>query len=77
MSKHRENFKSKGNPKIRIKTPVRTKLKKSSFLVNPVEEKKRRKKEYHLDLSALMFCSVREQEGKEQKGDNQAAEWKD
>ena len=36
MSKHRENFKSKGNPKIWIKTPVRTKLKKSSFLVNPV-----------------------------------------
>ena len=32
MSKYKGDFKSKGNPKIRIKTPVRTKLKKSSFL---------------------------------------------
>ena len=36
MSKYRGDFKSKGNPKIWIKTPVRTKLKKSSFLVNTV-----------------------------------------
>ena len=36
MSKPRENLKSKGNPKISIKTPVRTKFKKSLFLVNPV-----------------------------------------
>ena len=36
MSKHIGDFKRKGNPKIRIKTPVRTKFKKSSFLVNTV-----------------------------------------
>ena len=37
MSKYKGDFKSKGNPKNRIKTPVRTKLKKSSFLENTVE----------------------------------------
>ena len=36
MSKYRGDFKSKGNPKFLIKTPVRTKFKKSSFLVNTV-----------------------------------------
>ena len=36
MSKYKVDFKRKGNLKIRIKTPVRTKLKKSFFLVNTV-----------------------------------------
>ena len=36
MSKYKRDFKRKGNLKIRIKTPVRTKLKKSSFLENTV-----------------------------------------
>ena len=36
MSKYKVDFKRKGNLKIRIKTPVRTKLKKSSFLINTV-----------------------------------------
>ena len=36
MSKYKVDFKRKGNPKIWIKTPVRTKFKKSSFLENTV-----------------------------------------
>ena len=37
MSKYKGDFKSKGNPKVRIKTPLRTKFKKSSFLENTVQ----------------------------------------
>ena len=36
MTKYKGDFKSKGNPKIKIKTPVRTKFKNSSFLENTV-----------------------------------------
>ena len=48
MSKCRGDFKSKGNPKIRIKALVRTKFKKSSILKNTVGNI------FYLDIYLLM-----------------------
>ena len=56
MSKHREDFRKKGNPNIRIKTAVRTWLKKSFFLVNTVDNLfVNRTEVWSLHQSAMMW----------------------